>query len=268
LSLTQRLSPGARGSTGDGAGPSTGRSRRLAKGHWVALTLGLLAFLVNMAVLRDRRETVRVAVADQEITAFSELSDDVVRYVEVPAEVAESMDLADADDVAAGIYTTDNLQEGVPLTLAETVEELPHEGLRSMSIPVGREHAAGGDLSPGDRVDVIRVSDDGQAEYAAADVEVLAVGDDGGGGLGEQATQFHVVVAVDEAEALSIAEALGADQVEVVRSTGATVATGAVPPPGAPTSGGAPDGSGTGSGTGDDSDPSGGGAGDESGSGG
>jgi Flp pilus assembly protein CpaB len=221
LSLTQRLASGARGPVGDGAGAAPGRSRRLAKGHWVALSLGLLAFLVNIAVLRDRRETVRVAVADQEIGMATEVTEDMVRYVDMPADVAASLNLADADDIDAGVFTTDDLQEGMPLPLAETVDELPGDQARSMSIPLGREHAAGGMLSPGDRVDVIMVSDDGEAEFAATNIEVLAVGDEGDGGLGEQAGEFHVVVAVDERQALRIAQAIGGEQIEVIRSTGA-----------------------------------------------
>lgn len=235
MSLTQRLSSGARGPVGDGGAPTGPRSRRLAKGHWVALSLGLLAFLVNMAVLRDRRETVRVAVADQEISAYSQMTDDMVRYVDMPADVAEAMNLADAEDIAAGVFTTDDLQDGMPLPLAETVEELPDDGLRSMSVPVGREHAAGGHLAPGDRVDVIRVTDAGDATFAASNVEVLAVGDDDdSGGLGETSTEFHVVVAVDDQQALQIAQALGSDQVEVIRSTGAPPAAPGASLPGQP----------------------------------
>lgn len=234
MSLTQRLSSGARGPVGDGAVPTGGRSRRLAKGHWVALTLGLLAFLVNIAVLRDRREIVRVAVADQEITAYSELTDDMVRYVDMPADVADAMNLADADDIAAGVYTTDGLRDGMPLPLAETVEELPNDGLRSMSIPVGREHAAGGHLTPGDLVDVIMVPDEGEPIFVAVAVEVLAVGDEGDGGLGEQSQEFHVVVGVDDQQALQIASAIAGDQVEIIRSTGAPAATEGTPAPGLP----------------------------------
>jgi len=233
VSLTQRLSAGARGPVGDGNVPAGGRSRRLAKGHWVALSLGLLAFLVNIAVLRDRRETVRVAVADQEITAYSELSDDMVRYVDMPADVADAMNLADADDIAAGVYTTDGLQDGMPLPLAETVEELPNDGLRSMSIPVGREHAAGGHLTPGDLVDVIMVPDEGDPIFVAVAVEVLAVGEEGDGGLGEQSQEYHVVVGINDQQALQIAAAIAGDQVEIIRSTGAPAATEGTPAPGA-----------------------------------
>lgn len=224
MSLTQRLSSGARSPVGDGAAPTVGRPRRLAKGHWVALTLGLLAFLVNVAVLRDRSETVRVAVADEQIGVASEVTDDMVRYVEVPADEAAALGLADADDIAAGVYTTDELQEGMPLPLAETVDEVPTEGLRSMSIPVPRAHAAGGLIAPGDRVDVIMVGGT-EAEWAATGVEVLAVGEESAGGIGDDAGEYHVVVAVDEVQALRIAAALGTDQVEVIRSTGAPQVT-------------------------------------------
>lgn len=91
-------------------------------------------------------------------------------------------------------------------------------GLRSMSLPVPVEHAAGGALAAGDRVDVISVSD-ATADYVATDLEVVSVAEGAAGAIGA-VSSYHVVVSVDADQALALAEALDSGSVELVRSTG------------------------------------------------
>jgi hypothetical protein len=88
-----------------------------------------------------------------------------------------------------------------------------------MSLPVPVEHAAGGSLVAGDRVDVIAVSD-GVAGFVAVDLEVTSVADGASGAIGT-VSSYHLVVNVDSDEALRLAEALAAGPVEIVRATGA-----------------------------------------------
>ena len=100
-----------------------------------------------------------------------------------------------------------------------------------MSLPIPAEHAVGGRLVAGDRVDVIAVRD-GRATYLVTAAPVLAVPDgDARAGLGALRA-FAVTLAVDDAEALRLAAALRTDDLEVIRSTGA-------PPVAAATSGSA-----------------------------
>jgi Flp pilus assembly protein CpaB len=115
------------------------------------------------------------------------------------------------------------------LTTQALANDVPEDGLRSMSIPVAREHAAGGQLRPGDRVDVIDIVD-GEAIYAVTGAEVVTVGTERTGTLDATTRSFHVVVAVDGDEALRLTAALADEQLEVVRSTGAAPVE-ATPPP-------------------------------------
>jgi hypothetical protein len=92
-------------------------------------------------------------------------------------------------------------------------------GLRSMSVPIDAEHAVGGDLAAGDRIDLIVVDDDGP-RYVLASAEVLTVSSIGE--LGALASgDFFLVVAVDAKQALGVAAAIRDGRIEVVRSTGA-----------------------------------------------
>ena len=87
-----------------------------------------------------------------------------------------------------------------------------------MSIPIDAEHAVGGDLGAGDRIDLILVGDDGP-EYVMSGAEVLSVSADGE--LGALSVgDFYLVVAVDREQALGVAAAIRDGRIEVVRSTG------------------------------------------------
>ena len=87
-----------------------------------------------------------------------------------------------------------------------------------MSLAVPAASAAGGALTAGDVVDVIAGGED--ARYVVAAAPVLAVGGEGGLGLG--GTQGLVVtLAVDDDEALRLAAAIAGGDVQLVRATGA-----------------------------------------------
>jgi hypothetical protein len=75
----------------------------------------------------------------------------------------------------------------------------------------------------GDRVDVITVVD-GVASFVATDLAVIAHAEAEAGSLATGA--YHVTVAVDEEEALALAEAIAAGSLEVLRSTGAAPVSG------------------------------------------
>ena len=71
----------------------------------------------------------------------------------------------------------------------------------------------------GDRVDVIGVSD-GTASFLVTDAQVLQVSEPAIGGIGGSGSSF-VVLAVDMATSLRLAEAIASGSLEVIRSTGA-----------------------------------------------
>ena len=89
-----------------------------------------------------------------------------------------------------------------------------------MSVPVDPEHAVGGALRVGDRVDVIEVQED-RATYVAIGLEVIGINESGSGGALDGLGSYSVTVAVDDATALRLAAAIRADRFELVRSTGA-----------------------------------------------
>ncbi|PLS75322.1 MAG: hypothetical protein CYG61_07985 [Actinobacteria bacterium] len=99
-----------------------------------------------------------------------------------------------------------------------------------MSLPVERQHAVGGALRPGDRVDVI---DGAEASFVVTNAEVLAVPNLSNGNLSGTGS-YAITIAVDAQGALRLAAAIAGGKVEVVRSTGAE----ALPPPSASPTGG------------------------------
>lgn len=205
------------------AGP-TGRRRRLghvSAGHVVMVVAALLAVLLNYSVLRARDDSVRVAVAARDIPAGATLTSAALRFANVTAD----------DDVLAALLAPEQVAEvsgwvaATPITAGEPVRgsdlRAPSApgAQRAMSLPVALEHAVGGALRPGDRVDVIEVRD-GVAGYLVTDAEVLSVPGAEQRGIAAL-DQFSVTIAVDEGTALRLAAALRAGNLDIVRSTGA-----------------------------------------------
>lgn len=197
-------------------------------GHWrpslshiLIAIAAILAFVLNMVVLQDQSSTTLIAVADSAIAQGTVFHPDDVRFVPVPTDFAgiDSL-LTEAETTANQGWIVDRpIAEGSVIDASAVVEPGAPSGLRSMSIPVDLEHAAGGAIRSGDRVDIITVSE-GQASYVITDVGVIATADlngDAFGAIGD----YHVVVAVDANQALALAEAMASGMVELVRSTGA-----------------------------------------------
>jgi Flp pilus assembly protein CpaB len=194
--------------------------RRLSWSHVLIGVVAVLAFALNFLALRDRDATVMVAVAAEPLVEGSVFGPGSIRLVPILSDFQgiESL-IGDADigELEDFVFTR-SIAEGEVVTIGDLARPGLPSGNRSMSLPVSKEHAAGGSLADGDRVDVISVSD-GVAVYVATDIAVIGVAavDDGS----FNSNGYHVVVAVTAQEALRLAEALDAGSLEVIRSTGA-----------------------------------------------
>ena len=208
-------------------GPSRVRRRnpltRLSAAHLLMLLTAVLAFATNLVVLRNHDETRAVVVAAVNLPAGRPVESNHLRAVEVDVDDAVYATLVPWAQATAlvGQVTSHPIGEGVLIGMTDFREPSGPAGLRSMSIPVDAEHAVGGELASGDRIDLILVGDDGP-RFVLAGAEVLAVSSLGE--LGALASgDFYIVVAVDAEQALLVAEAIRDGRIEVVRSTGAVV---------------------------------------------
>ncbi|HEX6287385.1 MAG TPA: hypothetical protein VFZ80_07855, partial [Acidimicrobiia bacterium] len=109
--------------------------------------------------------------------------------------------------------------EGAVVDTSSLSEPGEGSGLRTMSMPIDREHAAGGSLVAGDRVDVISVVD-GVPGFVATNLEVTGVAEEASGGIGA-VSAYHVVLSVSAEQALALAAAIDSGSLEIIRSTGA-----------------------------------------------
>ncbi len=203
--------------------PRLGSRRRLARlsaGHLIMIVAGVLAVVANLALLRSVDTRVPVAVAAHDLPAGAPITPSDLALVRVAAEPAvlgqllTEQRLSDLQGVAAR-----SLQTGELVTTGDLVEPAGPDRLRAMSIPIDPEHAAGGAIRAGDRVDIVAVRE-GEARFVLTDAEVLAVAGIGGGPLGA-VRDFFVTVAIEGDEVLGLAEALDGSTVQVVLSTGA-----------------------------------------------
>lgn len=202
--------------------PRWGLGRRLSGGHLAMLLAGLIAAAANYALLRGDGATVTVLVAARDVTVGEVITAGSIRPASLRIDEDLAARLLRPDEAAdyVGAVAAAPLAAGDPVRRSDLRPAAAGTGgLRSMSIPVERAHAAGGHIDPGDRVDVVAVRD-GTARYVLAGAQVLAVTRGGEGAL-EGLDRFAVTVAVDGHGALCVAEALATGGVEVLVSTGA-----------------------------------------------
>lgn len=185
--------------------------------HVLVIALAVAAAIANFVLLTsaDRSVDVLVVAADTPAGTRVEASTFAVAKVSAGSALVDRLVGGESLGALVGAVTVRPLTAGDPV-LAGDVLATDHTGLRSMSLPVGRDVAVGGSLRVGDRIDVVAVHE-GVGEYLAVDLEVVAVPSDDA--LGSNA--FAPTVAVDAETAPRLAAALETGAVHIVRSTGA-----------------------------------------------
>jgi len=181
----------------------------------------VLAFAVNLVVLRSRDDTTPVAAVRTGVVAGEVIDSSNIRLVEVDvdADILSSLFQGNEAQQLVGMVATRHLVAGELLSRSALIPPAGAEGMRAMSVPIDPAHAVGGDLVAGDRIDLIHVTEAGP-RYVLVGAEVLSVANPDRAAL-TGPTGFHVVLAVTEESALEVAAAINDGKIELVRSTGA-----------------------------------------------
>lgn len=192
---------------------------RLSIGHVVMILAGLVAILLNLAVLQSGTDTVNIAVAAGPMEAGTFLNETLLDSVEVGAigDLARGLLTDDALTDLYGSVLARDLQAGEPIRRSDLRPAASTLALREYSIEVEVADAAGGSIQDSDIVDIIAVIDN-QAFYAAAGLEVVRVSGDDAGLSGDD---LVIVLSVDDRTALEIESARASGSISVVRATGA-----------------------------------------------
>lgn len=189
--------------------------------------LGLLLF--SGAVLGGQR----FIAASATTTLMWSAAHDIPQDAELAADDLTAVEVRLPGNLASAYVPADRALDGVTLSRAILEGELIHEGWladasevghgRAMTIPVTPEHAVGGTLRAGDRVDVYATFDPGDARarttLLARDVTIVEIVTAGGFALDEEAV-IGLTVSISSEEATRLAFAIRTAEIDVVRITG------------------------------------------------
>ena len=204
-------------------------ARRLVRPRWanartiLGLVLFIAALLVGRAVLEGAKTTVAVWAAAEDLRQDEPLEPTkLVRAdVKLPADVAAAY--AGAEEDLAGAVLTRPVVAGELIPRAWIASGAATVAGRSMTIPVSPEHAVGGMLRAGDRVEVFATFDSGDSRARTSvlvrGVEVIDVVEAGGLVVGEEAV-VGLTVAVTPSEAARLAFAIRTAELDVALVAG------------------------------------------------
>ena len=200
--------------------------RRLSLSHALIGLAALLAFAFNYVALQSRDDSTLVAVASAPIAEGTRLSSDLVRLSPLPADFDGMSNLMTEQELSRleGWVVSREVAEGELIHRTVLIELGAGDGLRTMSVPVPIEHAAGATIVTGDRVDIIALVDE-VPTFVGTDLQVTSIAETSQGGLSGVGPYF-IVVAVTSDQALALAGAIEAGSLEIIRSTGSVSADG------------------------------------------
>ena len=163
------------------------------------IVAGILAFIVNLTILRARDDVTLVAVAATDINAGVALDEVThISYVEINGNDDSLAPMITSTEVGTylGRILSSPMQSGDLFIESELVKAATPLDQRAIALAVGRDHAVGGEIGIGDRVDVIWVNDD-VAQYVVTGVEVIdtSASERTGGAFSSNQT-FSITVAV------------------------------------------------------------------------
>ena len=204
-------------------------ARRVGRPSWVNLrtVLGLLLFSAALfggnRLLAASKNTETVWVASRDLAQDTVLAPGDLEPAEAKLPARAAATYASAATPVFGEVLTRPVRAGELLPTGWFARSPDPAAARSISIPIEGEHAVGGALQPGDRVDVF-VTFDAQNVRArtvlvARAVEVLDVVETGGLAFGESAL-VGVTVGVAPEQAARLAFAVRTGVVDVARVDG------------------------------------------------
>jgi Flp pilus assembly protein CpaB len=183
---------------------------------------GLLGLLLSLSVLRRADDTVPIVVVTRDIAPGTRLRADMLATTRIHADGRLLANLVSADDRALGSIVLSALRSGDVLERSGLGSRSTRRAARAVSFPVDSALAVGGDVSTGDRIDVLASAHDGSVSgYVLVGADVVAVHEIGSGPLRGTDGRLSITVAVDAAGAQRLAGALHTADLLVVRSTGA-----------------------------------------------
>ncbi|MFP3881915.1 MAG: Flp pilus assembly protein CpaB [Actinomycetota bacterium] len=194
---------------------------RFGTAHLIAVAAGLVTAVLLLAWTRGQEQVTPVLLAAEDIRAGTIVEASDLRVAEIPSDptVVAAVYPAESLDGLVGQVASRSISESEPILRSDLRPVATEEGLRAMSVPLPLANAVGGDLAVGDEVDVLVVGDTG-TRFVAEAVQVLAVPDTESSGLVGAGSAWWVVLAVEDGEALQIADGVENGTVYLLRSTG------------------------------------------------
>lgn len=205
------------------------QARRVSRPAWVnvrtvtGLLIFSLAFLAGRAVLSQQRTTIRVWAAAHDLSQDAVVGPGDLRLAEVRLGAEQLENYVGSAENLQGAVLTRPVRAGELISSGWVADSGGSAVSRSMTVPVALEHASGGDLQTGDRIDILATFNAGDArartQMLLRGVEVLDVVTAGGLVVEDEAV-VGVTVAVTPEDAPRLAFALRTADIDIAKVTG------------------------------------------------
>jgi Flp pilus assembly protein CpaB len=203
-------------------------ARRIERPRWVngRVLLGLVLFLAafggGQRVLAAADDTVQVWSASGDLASGTQLTAENLVPVDVHLSGPTMSSYVQSTEDLTGATLTRSVIGGELIPSGSLVSAGADPSLRTMTIPVTPEHAVGGDVAPGQKVDVIATFDSGDVRARSVTLlqgaEVADIVTGGGLTLSEDAV-LGITVQVSPKDATRLAFAIRTAEIDIALTT-------------------------------------------------
>ena len=203
--------------------PKRKAGSRFTSGHLLMVISGMLAFLLSLVVLTSRTAKITVFVAKDDIVAGKQLTAAQFQPTQIPSSDLNATYVSEDEITEKGpFFASRSITKGEPLLDASRTPQANKSDVRLQSIPVDKSLAVAGNLSRGDRIDIIYTTDEACAERVLRNLEVVITpSGSGGGALGGSSNTYTITVAIERAgDDLTLAGVIASGKFQGDKATG------------------------------------------------
>ena len=190
-------------------------TQKLSKAHIIIIVTGVLAFTSTFTYLNSLNTKIKITQLKNDVVAGEVISKEDVNYISINNDsIISDLMISQKSPLVAKL----DLKKLDFLTSTNTIRRSTKTGLQSLSITLDIGRANGGDIIPGDIIDIYETGEN--ARLVASSVTVRSIKKPNNRLGISTSKELIIVIALKGNQASELSKIIGSQDIMVVLSTG------------------------------------------------
>ncbi|MBP9114949.1 MAG: hypothetical protein KBF89_01220 [Acidimicrobiia bacterium] len=194
-------------------------TQKLSKAHIIIIVTGVLAFTSTFTYLNSLNTKIKITQLKNDVVAGEVISKEDVNYISINNDsIISDLMISQKSMEKSPLVAKLDLKKLDFLTSTNTIRRSTKTGLQSLSITLDIGRANGGDIIPGDIIDIYETGEN--ARLVASSVTVRSIKKPNNRLGISTSKELIIVIALKGNQASELSKIIGSQDIMVVLSTG------------------------------------------------